>query len=731
MTELAKIAALAEADRVAAAVQTFRASRPDATISEIFGTLYNGGFEDAGVAVVKWDAARPENAGNVEVLKSVANLFYGIRRYRDAEPFAEELCRRQPDNGVWYGIRAWARFVDDDPEGVAAIVAEAQKKNTECGIDFQPSLPPDLSGIAAEMDERRRQRRRDRLAGGDRDEGPPAKKTATAKPRGKGGLKAATGAAAEIGLDRAVLSGRISGATAAADYCFRWGLSKNDLDRRTPWKPLPPGAWGEIRSPILECGNQWLVCAAGHAADPDAGGVKLTAPFGKDRNHLSGVGVADLLGAWMNTLAAQEMRPRGRRAAALDLRDAELTLRVKAENLDPRGFLFTFNTQSVEGGETDWRSAPWTRSGEPVDLAALPSGRWQDIETVLSADPEAWSFCGNNPTEQGNHARYAYAPLGAVLERQTGNLFLWMLYGDWRETPSGALWLGEGRLRYRDWSILRDRDFAKLVEAPKGGDGPPERLTDGRRGHPGDGWTSAGLPPGANSFGWRFAEPVALTDIVMYQHPLFPARRGQIEIESGGARTVTPDFEMPEFPPTARAPIVMKLPEGLMAESFRLTLLEGYHDGIVGLEAVEAYSDSWQPSPGSAPSTVSEDIGGLDGGAKIHYALCCRTGDRETAGKVRSLAVQASDAPVLFSLTPFASRPDKAVFLVRGNAMGRETRLIWWTDKAKPREIAFGHEDSRQHRAITLCGRDRKAHTLRVRLENDAGESRTLKAEID
>ncbi len=424
MTDLSAVATLIDRDRIPQALDLCRAAQPDVDVSVIFGALSNGGFQDAGIALLKWEASRPEGAANLDLLKFLTTLLYNLKRYEEAEPFAETLYRHEPGFGHWYTIRAWARNAACDPKGVAGVIAEAQEQVTPAGIDFQPSKPPDMSAVKAELEHALVKRRRDYLA--KVESGQASAETAVERKRrkrkrsAKADLRAKTGNATEIGATGAILSGRITGASAPGTYCFRYGDSKDGLDHQTPWKPLPPGARSEIRAPVLETANQWKVCAVEHKVDFAEGGVRLRAPFGKDRNHLSGVGVADLLGAWLNSLAAQGGATRGRRARGPDLRDAEIILRVRTENLDSGDFLFTFNTQAKFARNGESFSAPWTLSARPVDFGVLADGEWQDIAATFSANPEDWSFCGNNPDEQGEYARYSYGPLGTVLAGWAG-----------------------------------------------------------------------------------------------------------------------------------------------------------------------------------------------------------------------------------------------------------------------------------------------------------------------
>lgn len=734
MTDLAKIAGLIAGERISEATDLFRQAQPGAGITVMFGALLGAGFQDEGVECLKWEARRTEGSENLDLLKFLTAMLYNMKDYEEAEPFAETLCRIEPEFGLWYTIRAWARMAAGDPAGVRKVIADAQEKITVHGIDFQPSMPPVLLEFEAEAEEALSERRREYLAeaesGKKPSKGAAKGKKQNKKPSKKKNPQVDTGNACERDTTGAILSGRIAGISAPGTYCFRYGAGSGALDRRTPWKPLPPGVWGEVRAPLLETANQWKVCAVEHAVDGEAGGVLLRAPFGKDRNHLSGVGIADLWGGWSNTLKTQKITTRGLRAGCMDLRDAEFVLRIKTENFEPEDFLFTFNTQATiaQGESTYW--APWTLSARPVDLDGFEDGDWRDVAITFNADPEEWSFCGNNPAEQDDHARYSYGPLGTVLENQSGNLFLWMLYGDWRRTPEGKLWLAEGRLRHRDWNILRDEAFSSLTDAPEASLESAGKLTDGRRGHPGDGWTSVGMAPGPKSFEWRFAEAVELTDIVLHPHPLFPARNCLIEVDGKKGEPFHHSFRMPESSATSRVPSVVSLPEGLEAESLRITLQDGYHDGHVGLEAVEAFADAWAPVSGASPLTVCEDIGDLPAGSAIHYRLCCRSGDTETQGEVRSLDLPADAVPRLNSLYAYSRVPDKAIYLVRGNAMGRETRLLWWIDQTEPAVISFGHETTRQHRAITIRGSALDGETLYARLESEEGASATLEASL-
>ena len=218
MTDLAKIAGLIAGGRISEATDLFRQAQPGADITVMFGALLEAGFQDEGVACLKWEARRTEGSENLDLLKFLTAMLYNMKDYEEAEPFAETLCRMEPEFGLWYTIRAWARMAADDPAGVRKVIADAQEKITVHGIDFQPSMPPDVSEFEAEAEEALAARRRKYLAEAESGK-KPSNKAAKGKERkkkapNKESPQVDTGNACEFGTTGAILSGRIAGISA-------------------------------------------------------------------------------------------------------------------------------------------------------------------------------------------------------------------------------------------------------------------------------------------------------------------------------------------------------------------------------------------------------------------------------------------------------------------------------------------------------------------------------------
>ena len=207
-------------------------------------------------------------------------------------------------------------------------------------------------------------------------------------------------------------------------------------------------------------------------------------------------------------------------------------------------------------------------------------------------DPDAWVFSGNNPDEQVNAGRYAFAPLDTSLHAQNSSVVFWFVNGDERDTPTGLIEVASIGLGYRDESVLSAGAGARLEASPAHSPCDASAVTNGLSGSFDTCWRSGPAPREPQVFVWALANPVRVDEIRLFQDPLFPSRHVEIAGSTDGeaffaiadgtldapdlAAGVGPECRILAVPDTAG-------PVGYV----RLSILTGYDDACWGLDLIE------------------------------------------------------------------------------------------------------------------------------------------------
>ncbi|HBC06208.1 MAG TPA: hypothetical protein DC046_01340, partial [Rhodospirillaceae bacterium] len=438
------------------------------------------------------------------------------------------------------------------------------------------------------------------------------------------------------------------------------------MNAATPWRPVPGNLNAEFIASPDETPAAYSLYAADLSWNEDVGAYVMDWPFGKDPNHLSGIGFLELIcGLWPNSCqfdGNQEHKP----YETGDLRDAELTLDLYAENIDAKDFLFCVGLGNV--------STYWMLSGAPFDLSAPKADGMNEITVRLTSDPASWTAFGNNPREQSNADRYGHGPLHDALSTHMGNLVLTATFGNWRETLTGRLGIKRAVLKYRDKSILHPDNGTRLIEHPISSISDAHNLTNGRRGDPNGGWFHSGPVTDPLAFRWQLTKPLNIATLVLHQDVAWPTRKCRIGVTTAAGQDYTWDIDLPcdNDPVTGMRHFSVRLPALGPSLTFSLELLEGAEDQGLGLEAVELFATDHIPPPSAIPVSVCEEISGLPTGAPVFYRVVCRANGEVQTGETRDLPVPPNDAPILHALSLYANARDKAIVQVRANAMGHD-----------------------------------------------------------
>lgn len=561
--------------------------------------------------------------------------------------------------------------------------------------------------------------------------------------------EAETGNASLIGTDGLTVQGAAGGTCLPTRTWFAWGTDAGNLSNATPSRPLPPGRTLRVRDFPFHNLKRWNVYAVETNMKPNAGksggenipdyALKLTAPYGKDRNHLSGVGVADLVCSWDCTVQPLEEIEGRYPGDSLDFRDAEVEFTLESSGLDAKDFLISFwfhsftGTTSTGVGTED--SAPWGLTGQLVDPAQISTDP-KTFRFTLPCRSADWTYAGNNPAEQFGHSnRYTYYPLHDSLADHRGNMVLIFLFGDERVTLEGAIDIHAGSLKCRNPSLLAPGTAARLVSWPRESLMDPQSLTNGWVGNPDHFWISGPNPDEPQEFVWELGPETTVEALRLRQNPLFPSERA--EVLGGDTRD---DWEMlwetdlPAEPEGDKneLSVFRVLDSAAEIRFLKLRILSGYNKEFWGLDAIEVFGSGPDPRPELEPCTLCEDLAGLKPGSEIFYQLVAENEAGESRGEVRSFTLPEDQTPVILGAEVFSQEPGKTTVLVRLNAMGLETTLTGHCEDGDGNALEdvsrpAGSEKTPRH--ITYAARGVSPGTLyslELTAENEAGTSPPL-----
>lgn len=642
------------------------------------------------------------------------------------------------------GLKPFFEVTPDEPDGVSPIRADALARSGNEG----PGAPVTVWSAEVNNLVPGQSYRAELKTGGEDGEntGPSVAFTTGKREPAEIGDTRATW----VGVKGAVLAGTIGGTTLPTKYHFVYGDAKDRLDRRTADKWVPPGRSNLIRQQAVDALREWLIYAVeweivgddGDPESPDAFALRLISPFGKDRNHLAGMGVADLFLGWFGRFLAPDDATDTDHSISVDLRDAEVELVVRPKGLDAKDFYISCAAPSSTGERSTpnmMDAAPWTVTDQLVDPGTLDEEGWNRLGFVLRSDPFGWTFSGNNPDEQPNASRYAYLPIDDVLSNHRGNIVFWFVLGDWREPPEGTLDLRSIGLRFRNWSILSPDAGAELTGFPGGSLSDPLCLTSGCIDDPREMWFSAPGPETPQEFTWRLRTDASPTAVKLHQNVPRPAKTVEV-LTSGDGRAFTSRWrgDLSQTKPAADLPPPAVIPlDGRPASHLKLVIHSGYQDDFWGLDGIEAFDDGARPIPELAPASVSEDVGDLEPGQKLHFQLVTENGAGGSQGPVRAIDIPRTPKPVITGGKCVKQTATRTTLFLEVMPSGLDTVLSGRVTDPKgetwtgPRQ-AVGRNPSLRHVVFAVeCPGLAGAYRAEITAANEAGESKPFILEWD
>ncbi len=702
------------------AVQVFLAANPSLSLENLVAGALPWGLDDVSEALLL--TLLKEQPEHEAAHDQLSEMFYRQKRYSECIPHYTFLCGRFPNRVMAYSRLCWSYFLTRDMNGLRDTVHAAQRNIVDGHhLSWQAGGPIALYLSPEDADAHRTRHGSACAARAENRQAPPTRLVTLPVPVQSDASTATTLSASEFGTTAAVLSAAVASPIEGAEYRFEYGPARDALRQASPWRPVPGNLNAEFITSPHHTPAVYSLYAASLSWSPRAEAYVMDWPFGKDPNHLSGIGFMELMsGLWPNSCqydGNQEINL----YESCDLRDAEFTLRLHIEDVDAKDFLYCIGVGNVR--------TYWMLTSCPFDLSSQGDDGTVEVSFRLSSDPACWTAFGNNPTEQQNFERYQHGPLHDSLSQNVGNLVFTGAFGDWHDTPTGRIGIKGATLKYRDNSILHPDSGTVLSESPTTAC-DPANLTNGRRGDPDGGWFHRGPVSEPLVFRWRLAKPWSISTLVLHQDVVWPTRKCRIGATTAGGQTHSWEIDLPydNDPLIGLRQLVIRLPSIGPCREFFIEFLEGATTDGLGLEAIELFAADYVPPPSTVPVSVSEEITGLSPGSTVYYRVTCRSGDKVEKGETATIVLPASDAPLLHDVRLQTISADKAIIRIRANAMGHETDIRWQLDGGDWRETPLGWLETAAHRYITLHALAPGRHNLKVLLKSPAGESppRTL-----
>jgi len=514
-----------------------------------------------------------------------------------------------------------------------------------------------------------------------------------------------------IGLDSVAFNGTLCGFTVPTRYYFRYGDAPDDLSHTSSPRNMPAGLHATVRDGgenlfrrIACYASAVQFVGADAAADPPSNlAMKLEWPFGKDRNHLDGIGIIDLLVGWQNQAQARgqadgvaEPDPKYPSPTfcgeETDLRDAQLRITYRSEDLDPKDFrpvAWLHGRTGTAAFPDEWNDlAAWAVTSDEAASTFIVDGEWHVAAFDLPAHSFDWTFCGSNIAEMGGGmARYTYAPIQELQRDNTGgNVCIAFVHGQDLDTPEGAIDVAEIEMRYRSRSLLGPGQGAELVRKPDRARGDPGRLTNGVVGDIGQCYLVVMDDQGPVELVWKLRGAASIKAFKLHQCALAPAKDITIsvsqdgtdfnEVWAGSLDTVPTNIaEWGEFAQSGGLLHAIVLPEAHDAQFIRLRILSAQQGKVAGLDAFEVFGDGLTYIPSAEPFSLSEKIDDLEVGTNVYAQLVAENEEGTFEGAVVEIKRPKTDVPQILSASMSAHAADSALFSARTIAMGSPARL--------------------------------------------------------
>lgn len=512
-----------------------------------------------------------------------------------------------------------------------------------------------------------------------------------------------------IGDDGVALNGVLSGFNIPTRYHFRFGADPDKLDQKTSERDVPAGRFGRVRDTGDNLFRR-LTCYAAkisfmNNSDDDTGSsattskqaIRLEWPFGKDRNHLDGIGIIDLLLGWqtlaqsrgnVDGLAPQQHFPTlSYPGENIDLRDAKISIRYRSEDLNAKAFVPVAWIHSRSGTAAfpesydDLTAWAYTDNAQPITFEG--DGVWHEQNFELSGLSSRWTFSGSNIEEMGGGmARYNYAPIQNVQRDNVGgNVCIAFVHGEDLDTPEGSIDISHLEMSYRSRSLLGPGQGATLNSCPEGGENAASCLTDGTIGDIKRYWFAGLVVETPIDLIWQLRDTADIEAFKIYRSTIAPAKDLEIAVSSDGnsyeevwAGTLG---EMPndpaqwgEFAQTGALAHAVVLKAPVSAQYVRLRIVTGYQPDMVGLDAFEVFGQGLPPVPSPAPFSFSEQAEELGDNDAVFAQLVAENAEGVFEGNIVEIRRPEANTPHFLSAGLEINRHGTLVFTARVIAMG-------------------------------------------------------------
>ncbi len=551
------------------------------------------------------------------------------------------------------------------------------------------------------------------------------------------------------------LNATLNGFTEPTEYYFRYGNSKECLEKQTK-KQYIPQPLNAVTSDYADNLFHRLLCFGSRCIFhedkqlPTQISMLIAHPFGKDRNHMDGIGIVDLFMSW--TSAAHEQAPvipvdvtpifptDNQTSEILDLRDARFELTYKSADFDAKKFFPVLWIHGRTGEATLPHIADdlaaWALTDHGYNKHILADDEWHNITFDLSAHSSSWSFCGSNVEEMGNGMRrYAYAPIQNILRENTGgNIVIAFIGGDELDTPIGDIEIAKTTLYYRSRSALAPGQKAKLISHTAPENSNVEVITDGSVGLLASSWV--GQAP--TEFIWELRDAANITGFKIHQFAPAPIAKAEIQISLDNKyfetvwseKLADSPIEFSEWGKILSRDTPHRLSHSINlttksnAQYIKLKLITSQRDAKIGLDAFEVFTENLPPIPDGTPFTCSETIDDFTINQPLYIQCICKTENKTYESDIVEYHSSIPNKPKIISTQIVEQTSTAIVLKARTTSAGSKTTLTI-TCKNKEhqtldiKKINVGIWDAPRD---TFYSSEKHPHIIDLLLENEQGQ---------
>lgn len=451
------------------------------------------------------------------------------------------------------------------------------------------------------------------------------------------------------------LNGSVNANSSPTVYYFEYGTTTDYGSRSRERKSAPALTSYFTEKWTHQSLGNWY--SAGHLQQRNDdmstdGYIRTTVPESIDWNHIDegSVGPISLMLFSYTTdrsLEGQTFRFGGNKP---DFRDARLSVRLRTHQFDPKGSKLCFWLQSQPyAAEYSLSNVSANWAYNTFSISSNLTEEWATVDLTLVNDASRWKSSGTNFMSH-RPWRYAYESLNDALGNLNVDFFFNLLDIDPEDLPTGNIDFEELTIRYRNHSLLTEKNGGSLISWPYDSPYDPAALSDGIKNKTENNWRSADNPNTPQEFVYRFKDPVEVQALQIHQNFHAQAKTIQVLSSSDGVQFTAIDIltiPQPIHEYDNRAFVYKSYTVPIPAKYLKFRITEGYSNNGWGLGEIEVFGNGAQYNPDDEISGVNIDVSDLTIGQLYHYRLVAENAFGINYGEDKTFIIE--DNPIDFS----------------------------------------------------------------------------------